>query len=117
MPTLKTRQIVAVASLFLVAACGPTTDSLACNNAPNKSCATVTVTGGTITPKTCMAGELVTSCATTGVIGRCSIPGLPAGSTCPESATCTNGFVVYTDGDVTAAQAACTSVSGTWSTN
>lgn len=111
------RQIVAVVSLFVVAACGPSTESFSCNNEPNKSCSTVSITGGTLTDKTCTSGVSIESCATTGIIGRCTVNSLFGGAACPSGATCSSNFVLYTGGDAAAAQASCTTLTGTWAAN
>lgn len=111
------RRAVAAVSLFLAVSCGPSTDTFSCNNVPNKSCSTVSITGGTLTDKTCTSGVSIESCATTDIIGRCTLGSLFGGAACPSGATCSSNFVVYTGGDVAAAQASCTTLTGTWSAN
>ncbi len=112
------RRVVAVVSLFVVAACGPSTDTFSCNNTTSKSCSTVSITGGTLTDKTCTGGSAtIESCATAGIIGRCTLNGLFGGAACPSGATCSSNFVLYTGGDAAAAQASCTTLTGTWAAN
>lgn len=111
------RRVVATVSLFLAVSCGPSTDSFSCDNAANKSCSTVSITGGTLTDKTCTSGSPIASCATAGIIGRCTLNSLFGGAACPSGATCSSNFVVYTGGDTAAGQASCMTLGGTWSAN
>lgn len=111
--------------LFLIAAvtsmasaCGPGMDNFSCNSTDAFRCTTIAISGGTFTDKTCNAPfTMIASCATTGLVGRCTINGGAGLVTCPADATCTVTRSFYTGADVAAAQADCTSNNGTWAAN
>lgn len=110
-------RVLALLAVLVAASCGSSSDSVSCNNEANFSCSTISVTGGTLTEKTCTSGVMVSSCSTANVIGRCTLNGLFGGAACPSGATCSSFFVVYMGGDAAGGQAGCTQVGGTWSTN
>lgn len=106
------------AALLLLGAvgCGSSSDSFSCQNTASNACLTVTVSGGTFTTKDCgQVATLVSSCPTTGIIGRCAVNNLGsvAGS-CPSGTTCSATYYFYTGADPTASQTTCTALGGTW---
>ena len=109
---MMTRFLFASALLVFAAACGPSTESYSCDTPSIHACSTAAITGGTLTNKTCTGGTVVSSCASTGIIGRCVVT-----TTLSSSTTGTVTTVYFTGGDIAAGETTCKAqTGGVWST-
>ncbi len=104
-------RLAVLALAVLAVSCGGSSGT-SCNNAATFACATITVTGGTLSNATC-SGTTVDSCAA-GFVARCT----STGTVTQGSATLTVNTVLYyyTGATLDTYQAACTASGGTWST-